>query len=390
MRKILFAFFLIAYFGSVSSQEKEKKERNWTLNGYIKDMGSYTFVGEEKQWDNLIHNRLNFKWYPHQNIKVIAEMRNRAFMGSLLEDSIYREVLFVPSLEAADDYFNLSTNVQVDNIVFHFMLDRLYFQYNKGNFEGKVGRQRINWGINTVWNPNDIFNAFSFFDFDYEERPGSDALVLRYYTGIASSIEFAGKFADSLEVFTGALMWKTNFKKYDFQVLGGLSNMNMVIGGGWAGNIKKAGFKGEGSYFIPLEDAQDSIEVFSATASLDYSFKNSLYLMGSVLYSSNGSVNPSFGEQVNYYTGNISAKYLSPYRYSVFGQVSYQFHPLIVGGAGIIGYPGSYDAFVGPMITFSLLQSLDLDFFAQVLFSEINEVYQATTQAYYLRLKYSF
>ena len=93
---------------------------------------------------------------------------------------------------------------------------------------------------------------------------------------------------------------------------------------------------------------------------------------------------------MSYYTGNISAKYLSPYRYSVFGQASYQFHPLIMGGAGIIGYPGSYDAFVGPMITFSLLQSLDLDFFAQVLFSEVNEVYQATTQAYYLRLKYSF
>ena len=85
--------------------------------------------------------------------------------------------------------------------VFHIMLDRLYAEYTYKNFEAKVGRQRINWGINMAFNPNDIFNAFSYFDFDYEERPGSDAILLKYYTGIASSIEVAGKMADSLEDF---------------------------------------------------------------------------------------------------------------------------------------------------------------------------------------------
>ena len=37
--------------------------------------------------------------------------------------------------------------------------------------------------MNLVWNPNDLFNAFSFVDFDYEERPGSDALRIQKYTG---------------------------------------------------------------------------------------------------------------------------------------------------------------------------------------------------------------
>ena len=28
----------------------------------------------------------------------------------------------------------------------------------------RVGRQRINWGINTTWNPNDIFNSYNIYD----------------------------------------------------------------------------------------------------------------------------------------------------------------------------------------------------------------------------------
>ena len=39
-------------------------------------------------------------------------------------------------------------------------------------FIATAGRQRINWGQTFVWNVNDVFNAYSYFDFDYKERPG--------------------------------------------------------------------------------------------------------------------------------------------------------------------------------------------------------------------------
>ena len=164
-----------------------------------------------------------------------------------------------------------------------------------------------------------------------------------------------------------------------------MTHRNFVIGGGWAGNIKKAGFKGEASYFSPTSNAQDQSKSLSASLSLDYSFKSSLYLNFSSLYSSNGSIDPSTLDQVLYYSGNISAKYLSPYRWSLFVQGAYQFHPLINGGMAIIGYPGSTDLFVGPYVTFSILQSLDFDVVAQVLFSEVNGSYGVTTQAYFFR-----
>lgn len=32
-----------------------------------------------------------------------------------------------------------------------------------------------------AWNPNDWFNTYNYFDFDYEERPGTDAIRVRVY-----------------------------------------------------------------------------------------------------------------------------------------------------------------------------------------------------------------
>jgi len=80
--------------------------------------------------------------------------------------------LFLDLFDYDPGYFDL-TKVWADgkSYVFVSTFDRANIEYTKGNFEAMVGRQRVNWGINTVWTPNDIFNSFSYFDFDYEERP---------------------------------------------------------------------------------------------------------------------------------------------------------------------------------------------------------------------------
>ena len=67
-------------------------------------------------------------------------------------------------------------------------IDRLWVDLNYGKFQARIGRQRINWGQTLVWNPNDIFNVYSFFDFDYVERPGSDAIRLQYYPDSSSAL----------------------------------------------------------------------------------------------------------------------------------------------------------------------------------------------------------
>ena len=277
-RLLILLFFLLPALGF----SQEEKPKNWQLNGYIKNMQTLIFFNDTAGvfvQDNLIHNRLNFRWYLSEQFTFRAELRTRVFFGDLVRaNPDYAKLVD----NVNNDFFDLSLVLLDDNSwVIHSMLDRLYLEYVKNNLEVRVGRQRINWGINTVWNPNDIFNAFSFTDFDYEERPGSDAVRIKYYTGIASSFEVAARIynvfeKDSLnqeKIIAG--LWKINKWNYDFQVLAGYVKDDLVLGGGWAGNIKTASFKGEFSYFHALDERRK--DAFAATFGVDYSIHSAQF-----------------------------------------------------------------------------------------------------------------
>ncbi len=106
-------------------------------------------------------------------------------------------------------WIDMSWNIVDENSFFlNTTIDRLWLDLNFNKFQARIGRQRINWGQTFVWNPNDIFNAYSFFDFDYTERPGSDAIRLQYYPSFSSAIELAAKIDSEkmlpLQVYTGS------------------------------------------------------------------------------------------------------------------------------------------------------------------------------------------
>ncbi|MBK7873229.1 MAG: hypothetical protein IPJ74_22445 [Saprospiraceae bacterium] len=192
------------------------------FNGSYPDLQQFKLIDTFLQ-DNLIHNRLNFEYNITNNLNLRADVRSRIFFGDLVKaNPDYARQID----NANNDYFDLSlVLLNKNSFVIHSMLDRLYLEYLDSKWEIRIGRQRINWGINTVWNPNDIFNAFSFTDFDYEERPGSDAIRVKRYLGFASSIEIAVKAFDTWDEATAAMMWKFNAKGYDFQYLQALRKM---------------------------------------------------------------------------------------------------------------------------------------------------------------------
>lgn len=384
---------LIGVIFSYASFAQESDERKVTFKGYLKNMGSFNYFNDELWVEDLTHNRLNFAWYPDEHFSVFVEFRNRLFLGDFVSDiPNYHKII-----DSNNDYFDLSANlINSKSALLNVMADRVYVQWNKNDWELKLGRQRINWGVNLAWNPNDWFNAYSFFDFDYEERPGSDALRISKYTGVASSIEVAAKMAEDMDRFVGAAMWRINKWNYDMQFLAGLAQGDLALGTGWAGNLGKAGFKGEASYFIPVTETavnQSYDGLFLGAISVDYSFPNTLYLNGSVLYNSVAELNPSFGFSfVGARPGNFTVRNISNYRWSSFMQSSYQFTPLFSGGLSVIVYPGSNAFFVNPALTVSLKQNFDLDVVGQLFFDEdpLNGDYGSVSQSGFVRLKWSF
>ncbi len=368
----------------------------WEIGGYIKNMQTLLFFNNAypdfQQFklvdtflqDNLVHNRINVKWLPNSRFTVSAELRNRLFFGDLVRGTPgYADRVD----NANNDYFDLSWVLLDDNgFVLHTMLDRLYAEYTAGNWEVRLGRQRVNWGISTVWNPNDIFNAFSFTDFDYEERPGSDALRVRYYTGVTSSLELAVKAFDHWDEAVMAGLWKFNRSEYDFQVLAGLSRGDLALGGGWAGSIKDIGFKGEFTWFKPI--LNDGADAFAATGGLDYAFNNSLYLQGGYLYNSLGAIDAPITGLFNF---SLSAKNLYPYRHAVFVQAAYPFTPLLNGGIALIYSPVDIHAlFINPTATLSIMDNWTLDMVGQLVFNTQENRYTSPIQAIFVRLKFNY
>ncbi|GJM33627.1 MAG: hypothetical protein DHS20C18_26280 [Saprospiraceae bacterium] len=393
MNKWLIVFCFLGFQIAVNAQEE--KPKNWTLNGYVKNLESGFFFNgaypdlatlqlvDTFLQDNLLHNRLNFSWFPTSKLTLHAELRNRLFWG----DQVRATPDYAKQIdEASNDVFNLSAILLDQNgFVFHSGLDRLYLEWLSGKWEVRLGRQRVNWGISSVWNPNDVFNAFSYTDFDYEERPGSDAVRVKYYTGFASSIEVAAKAFENFDEAVIAGLWRFNRWNYDFQLLGGYVKGDLALGGGWAGNLKNAGLKGEFTYFIPTEEENDP--AFAATVGIDYSFANSLYINAGLLYNSDGATKGSAGDLFNF---ELSARNLYPYQYAVFLQGTYPFTPLLNGGLALIYSPVSAQAlFLNPNFTLSIAQNWDLDLIGQIVFSK-EEKYKSPVQAAFLRLKFSF
>ncbi|MGD9931930.1 MAG: hypothetical protein AB7U05_18060 [Mangrovibacterium sp.] len=369
------------------------QENKLSLHGYVKDLfmlykPEQPMPGSNKAslTTNTLHNRLNFKWYTSEQVTVVAEMRNRLLMGSLLSEyPTYRQLV-----DTDQGYLDLSfISFYGDSWYVHSMIDRAYIDWTSGNWQLRVGRQRINWGINLVWNPNDVFNSFSYFDFDYEERPGTDAVKLQYYTGQTSSAELVYKASEDANETAMAGLYRFSKWNYDFQFLGGWVGPDWMMGAGWAGDIRGGGFRGEITHFEPRKQHSESEKATVISVSGDYTLKSSLYLHAGLLYNSHGKTGKAGGMDL-LFNPTLSAKYLSFARWSLFGQVSYPITPLLGSGLSAIVNPGDGSLYTGPSFTYSLQNNLEFMLTGQLFFGQSGSEFGDIGQLIFTRLKWSF
>lgn len=357
------------------------------LNGHLQNM--QTVYKQENNsvlfLTNSINNRLNFKFQYNYNFIFNLSLRNILDYGQL--------VTLIPNynkIASSDNgYLNLTKEIYSEpSFVIYSNIDRLNLFYSHDNFEIQFGRQRINLGINFVWTPNDIFNSTSFLNFDYVEKPGSDALRLQYYFGYASSVQIITKL-NSEEDITAAAVLKFNKWEYDFQLMTAITDIDYVFGGGWSGQIADAGFNGEMSYFIDRDNPKNNSGVFVGSLGANYSFSNGLLLMTELLYNSNGIIGKK-NELSNIFSLEYSAKNLSSSRLSTFYQIQYPITSLISLSIASIVNPTDYSFFLNPSIDFSLTENIYLLASGQFFFGEELTEWGKLGKFFYLRLKWNF
>lgn len=382
MKWLCFTYLLVFIGYSLVAQEKEQK---LFLSGYVKNLNEFSFIDklDQLQWTTLLHNRLNFKYTPSDEFKIRLEIRNRLFYG----ESVKNTAGFSEIIARDGGIVDMSWNIIDDgNMIFNTTIDRALVNYTKGNWDVTLGRQRVNWGMNLAWNPNDIFNTYNILDFDYEERPGSDAIRVQYYLGDFSKIEVASKKGSSEDDYIIAALYKFNKWSYDIQLITGVYQKDWVMGAGWAGNLKNAGFKGEVSYFIPYENYFNSENVLSASVSVDYGFKKGLYLNSSVLY--NSGADDSSGNFESLLYTNLNAKNLMPYKYSAFLQLAKEFTPIFRGAFSTIYSITNDSLIVMPSLDYSLATNWELNFTGQSFF-QLDD-YETLGNSLFVRLRWSY
>lgn len=362
-------------------------QSQFEINGYLQNMQT---VWAPKQIDNLqfqnsIGNRFNLSYFATDELTFRTSIRNIFDYGQFVN--------LIPNYKnftAKDDgYFNLTKVITSGNSYFLYSnIDRLNLLFSKDDFEIQIGRQRVNLGISMVWTPNDIFNSSSFLNFDYVEKPGSDAIRFQYYTGITSSIQLVYKLNNKKET-TAAAIIKLNKWNYDFQILGGIMEKDYVIGGGWSGQISDAGFTGEFSYFRNKDNFNDATGIFVGSIGGNYSFPNSLMLQVEFLYNSNGKTGKSLTQQ-NLFSLKYSAKNLSVAKYSLFEQISYQITPLLRSSLASIFNPSDKSFFLNPSLELSLNEDVYLLVAGQFFTGENFTEWGDYGEFYYLRIKWNF
>lgn len=386
MRFKIFIFLQFFLFETVLAQNKYDQsylKSHFEINGYVKFMQTFTGDLEGGVYDqSLWHNRINTKYIINENHEILLELRNRIMYGEAVSLNTSLKSFLDLDNGVADLSFVAGEN---DKFLYSGIIDRFYYKGISGNWEWSIGRQRINWGINSFFNANDIFNAFNLTDFDYEERPGSDAFRIQKYFKNGSDLELAGAvYADTSIV--AALKYGWIFKNYDLQVLGGKYFEDYVFGGGWAGNIKNWGFKGELSYFIP--DSKINKQAASVSVSGEYILKNGKFISLGALYSSNG-LRGGASVTESLLSFQASAKSLMPTQWTVMTTFGGQLKELSNFTIILLYMPEIKLGLLMPSISYSIAQNWDVSLFMINVAGVMNGDAIAFANGFF-RMKYSF
>jgi hypothetical protein len=304
-------------------------QHRFGVNGYLTGTGQGVHNPDTAQNTRfnsqmVINNRLNLTYHYGPSFSAVAGCRNMLHVGGLVTDNVYMADIFSNDI----GYFDLNFNwIEQPDWFVTTQIDRLYLSFTQGPFEASVGRIRLNWARTLVWNPNDIFNTYSYYDIDYTERPGTDALKLCYYNGPSASTEAVVKL-DSANKVTTAMQYKTNQWGYDFQAIAGYAyGSDLVAGVGWEGQLWKMGFRGEATYYYPVNNMADTTGVFLMSAGLDYQFAKGIFLQTECLYNHPNSLLP-ITSAGSVFGAPPNAKSLSFAEYNLFASVLWPVNPI--------------------------------------------------------------
>jgi hypothetical protein len=216
-----------------------------------------------------------------------------------------------------------------------------------------VGRQAISFGTTFFWNPNDLLNSFSAYEFDREYKPGVDGINAEIALGDFSGLNLIYGAGENYRLDESALLIRgfANILDFDAAVMAGRFREDGFVGAEFSGEVGPGiGLRGELSYFAAEKD-DDFIQFVAGT---EYRFENNFYLSAEYFYNGFGTPHTSryleklLSDRItegDIY--NISRHYLG-----ILG--SYELSPLLIVSLAFIMNLVDHSVLIDPTVVYSL------------------------------------
>ena len=358
------------------------------FSGYVVNLPTYQKINnrisealgiDESSFLDLTRLRLRPTLYPSSKATIVLEYE----IDPLYQSSA---LLFgTPPDRTNRQNFDLRwTSIAESNFVLTHYVDRLYLRYAFKMGDMTIGRQRISWGTGRIWNPTDLFNPINPANFDKIEKDGADAISSRFYLGNFTDMEIVYNPVDDFRSSNYGARFRTNIMKYDFSLIGGYFDRRIVMGGDFAGNLFKAGARGEGIISANKDDLNSNFAKF--ILGLDYQFTSKLYGLVEYQFNGEGKTNRADYELTRLLTGeilNLSRNYL-------FLQSTYQAHPLLNTGLSFNFNLNDGSGFMSGFATYSLSENTYLTFGSLLPFGNPFDEYGFYPVSVYLKGEFYF
>ena len=198
---------------------------------------------------------------------------NRFRIYGTFDHDSYSDILLKVIVDNENRYNISKTNNKNSTDIY-----RAYLKYADETSLIVIGKQRIPFGVGRIWNPTDIFNPIDAAAIETDQRIGTDSIRYEYALSELSNIDMTvskDKYAFRIKGYlayadTALIALKDNkndTKTFGYEFAGELFETNIE-------------FRSEGGYKL-VKEGKDYYELI---AGIDYSFENSLSLLGEYRY----------------------------------------------------------------------------------------------------------
>ena len=377
--------------------------------GYYEAEADYFSLPDNQFYFGYQKFRLDLDSAPSDRIRVSANIVSKYYDGaSTFNFMEFIDKSYWPELPVIDETGNLVTDslgvpltYELDELPYQLsdtlFLDNAYLDFHHDRFDLTLGRQQIPSGVGYAWNPTDLFNSKDLMDPTYEDT-GVPATRIDVPFGFNMTFTGIIQPRDSWNNSTQYYQMKTGLGRFDLSLLYGktaYSETGLFTAGNWDREL--GGVNLEGELFglgaraelavNRLDYDSDSLK-YEFIIGGDYTFDNSLYLLGEFYHN-------DFGVKVDDTQFDDYMIFLAGQRKSLnqnyfFLMVMYPLTDLLSGSLFGIANLDDGSLAINPQLIYNIFEDVELSLLASVFVGEDRDEFGYQSAGLRLRLRAYF